>query len=202
MENLKIAGIMVGSIALMALAAFVLSKVFNTKNLVPLLATTTSTTTSAKSTSTTSTIISKILETKTATDTVGNYTFQYGNKYESRYLKVSDWPPSGQYLGQDYACLSAGTTTARTGKTEEKKIKDTNSCVTIVENQVGSSTVTQYAYVFAVASGTEVFTFSTEAASCDGLKLTQKLACETDQSLFDPDSVALQLFKSLRKINF
>lgn len=193
---------MVGSVALMALAAFVLSKVFNTRNLVSLIATTTASTTasSTKNTLATSTIISKILETKTATDTAGNFTFQFADKYDSKYLKVSDWPPAAQYIGQDYACLSAGTTTSRTGKTEEKKIKDTNSCVTTIENQVGSSTVTQYAYVFAVASGTEVFTFSTEAASCDGLKLTQKLACETDQSLFDPDSVALKLFQSLKKI--
>lgn len=203
MENLKTWGIVLGSIGMLTLSAFVLSKIFKTQVIQTPLELPEKITKKIFATSTTNTATKNILP-KTATDSTVTYTFEYGAKYKSKYLEVVDWPPGAQFVDEKYGCLSVGTSTDRSGRTEEKKINGENTCVTEILSEVsgreGTTSVRQYAYVFPVGTGTEIFTFSTEEKSCVGRKIDEKLLCEADKALFEPDQLAEKLFQTLRKI--
>ena len=72
--------------------------------------------------------------------------------------------------------------------------------MTNIENKVDTKTINQYAYVTEVGTSTVIFTFSSQREDCNILKDKEKTDCEAEQKTFNPDSIAVELFKSLKKL--
>jgi hypothetical protein len=183
MENLKLFGIYIGSIALFSVIAYILS--LNTvkqsiPNVAPLLPKSFSTTTvaiikgpdiSPKATTTPAVVETNASSTSTTTST-------------TTYISFLVWPPNVQTIEKEYSCA-----------TEEKKIGEQTFCVTNVQNEVDKKIINQYTYSTASGTSTKTFSFSTQKVGCDTLEDSVKESCIVEQNKFNIEDSILRFLK-------
>lgn len=143
---------------------------------------------------------------KTMTDSKTGITFQYPKTLLTEYIHTVGWPPQVQVLNEPFACIEAGSETARAGKTEKRFVDDREYCRTSIVEGAAGSIYTNYAYAFPLYSTgstqadrkTVIFTFSLQAVQCANYDDPRKTACENERSSFDLDSAVDRMAKTVQ----
>ena len=132
-----------------------------------------------------------------STTTMGT-TWQYPENFGTTYIEPYDWPPQLTLSDEPFICTSAGSTTDRSGITEEKVIDGTTYCVTQIDEGAAGSVYSQYAYAFAYNDGTAILSFSTRAPRCENYSDPEKSLCEREKETFSLDQIIHMVAQTLR----
>ena len=96
-------------------------------------------------------------------------------------------------IGDSFSCVEAGSPTDRAGRTELRRIGDTEYCVTEVIEGAAGSIYTQYAYMMERGGEIIILTFSLQFVQCANYGEPEKTACEQEREAFDPDQLIRQI---------
>jgi hypothetical protein len=115
--------------------------------------------------------------------------FRYPPDLGTEFIHAVDWPPQVRVEEGPFACLEAGTETARAGRTEPVTIGGRTYCVTRVTEGAAGSVYTMYAYAWPAEDAVIIVTFSLRAVQCGNYDEPRRIECERERAAFSIDPV-------------
>lgn len=133
---------------------------------------------------------------ETELDPVQQVSFQYPASLDMNYVTATDWPPA-ILVEEGYRC--ATDEGGNGGWTIEEIINGSQEryCKMHQAEGAAGSTYNTYAYTFMRGPKSATFSFTVKEVQCLNYDSPKKEACIAEQALFNPDSLAEKIGKTI-----